>query len=277
MDALNHIHLTVPPQQVKHVLRALLYAIFFHRLMDNVEPETWDILETHVACAPTQAIEKEVSSKIDEFSREYLDTGAERGEIAVVFLQKKPRKGWFAVTEELLPWEEHLITLSFPRAPSKPPSINPLQTALLQILTFCAEKSGNVPPLGSSSPNHELPGTLLTCRQILISPPPPNELFAPSPPLPARSPPPIPTTTTTPLTAVARPRDLALPPSSGAHTSSAAAALGLDGRDARRSSSPASVGAALGYLEQAKDGLRAVGAKAGAVAGWGGRGGYPRA
>jgi autophagy-related protein 101 len=39
---------TVPPQQVKHVLRALLYAIFFHRLMDNVEPETWDILETHV-------------------------------------------------------------------------------------------------------------------------------------------------------------------------------------------------------------------------------------
>ncbi|RSH91705.1 hypothetical protein EHS25_009074 [Saitozyma podzolica] len=99
MDALNHIHLTVPPQQVKHVLRALLYAIFFHRLMDNVEPETWDILETHVACAPTQAIERDVSSKIDEFSREYLDTGAERGEIAVVFLQKKPRKGWFAVTE----------------------------------------------------------------------------------------------------------------------------------------------------------------------------------
>jgi hypothetical protein len=33
---------------------------------------------------------------------------------------------------------------------------------------------------------------------------------------------------------------------------------------------------ALGYLEQAKDGLRAVGARAGAVTGWGGRGGSAR-
>jgi hypothetical protein len=55
------------------------------------------------------------------------------------------------LAQELLPWEEHLITLSFPRAPFKPTSINPLQTALLQILTFCAEKSRNVPPLASSS------------------------------------------------------------------------------------------------------------------------------
>jgi hypothetical protein len=147
------------------------------------------------------------------------------------------------------------------------------------VLAQCLPPKQTPPPLLSRlQPNHDIPTTSLTSSQILISPPPPNELFAPSPPLPARSPPPIPTITTTPLTALARPRDLALPPASGAHTSSAAAtALGLDGRDARRSSSPASVGAALGYLEQAKDGLRAVGAKAGAVAGWGGRGGYPRA
>jgi hypothetical protein len=47
----------VPPQQVKHVLRALLYAIFFHRLMDNVEPETWDILETHVVSRSVSSLD----------------------------------------------------------------------------------------------------------------------------------------------------------------------------------------------------------------------------
>ena len=51
----------------------------------------------------------------------------------------------------------------------------------------------------------------------------------------------------------------------------------MEARDARRSSSPAAAmggaGGAMGYFEQAKDGLRAVGARAGAVTGWTGRGG----
>ncbi|KAK8853071.1 hypothetical protein IAR55_003772 [Kwoniella newhampshirensis] len=250
MDAVNHIELTIHPSQVRPILRAILYAIFFHRTLDATEPETLELLDSHIACAPNPAVEREVSAKIEEFAREYLESGSERGELAVVFLQKKPKKGWFAITEELVPWEEHLITLSFART-NRSSSMNPLSAALLQLLTFCVEKKGNVPPLVGSSEQNNL------SHQMIIAPPPPSELFAPSsPPLhPTRltSPPPAPSTTS----AIATARDLALP-------IPATPDVSLPG-SVKRASSPAS--ATLGYLEQAKGGLRAVGAGVG----WGGR------
>nr|XP_019044316.1 hypothetical protein I302_07600 [Kwoniella bestiolae CBS 10118]OCF23246.1 hypothetical protein I302_07600 [Kwoniella bestiolae CBS 10118] len=240
MDTVNHIELTIHPSQVRPTLRALLYAIFFHRNLDACEPEDFELLDSHIAISPNSTIEREVNTRIEEFAREYLEEGRKTfGEIAVVFLQKKPKKGWFAITEELIPWEEHLITLHFDRSST---SNNPLHTALIQILTFCAEKKGNVPPLVGSS--------------ILISPPSPTELFSPSPPTyPARltSPPPQPLTNTTPATATARDITSALPSGGDAIIGST-----------RRGVSPAT---GFGYLEQAKDGLRAVGAGVG----WGGR------
>jgi len=100
--------------------------------------------------------------------------------------------------------------------------------------------------------------SMKTDGQIMIAPPSPSEIFAPSPPLdPTRltSPPPPASTTTTP--AVATARDMAARPAYG---------HGREGKG--RSSSPA----AMGYLEQAREGFRAVRAGAGAVAGWRGRG-----
>ncbi|WVQ82136.1 hypothetical protein IAT38_004264 [Cryptococcus sp. DSM 104549] len=260
MDLVNHLELTVHPSQVRPVLRALLRAIFFHRTLDAIEPETLELLESHISCGTSSSIQREINGKIEDFSREFLDTRLDKGELAVVFLQKKPKKGWFAITEELVPWEEHLITITFSK--SSKPGPNPLPAALLQILTFCVENKGNVPPLSGNSEQSNV------SHQIMIAPPSPSELFAPSPPpshpMRLTSPPPAPSTTSTPATATAR--DLAMPPTS---------AMGITGHEAgsmgsaRRALSPAS--ATLGYLEQAKDGLRAVGAKAGAGVGWGGR------
>ncbi|ORX40731.1 hypothetical protein BD324DRAFT_17534 [Kockovaella imperatae] len=267
MDVLNHIELTIPVTQVRPTLRALLNAIFFHRTLDVFEPETWDIGECHIPSVPSSTIEKTVASKIEEFTREYVDTRAPSGEIAVVFLQRKPRKGWFAVTEELVPWEEHLITLHFTRDRPNPqtPPPNPLPAALLKIITFCLEKNGNVPSLTGTSENSNL------SHQILVGPPSPAELFTPSPPLhPTRltSPPPQPSLTTTPATVIAK--DQTLPASSAvAEVSSAGASVASPPTYIVPSgSSGAGTGGIEQYLEQAKDGLRAVGAKAGAVAGW---------
>ncbi|TXT11119.1 hypothetical protein VHUM_01870 [Vanrija humicola] len=183
--------------QAKPVLSALLHAVFFHRLLDAVEPETVETNETHVACGGGGGgVEREIAARVDEFGRTFVDQGSDSGEIGVVFLQRKNRKGWFAVTEALVPWEEHLITIHF----VKRATTNPLPGALLQLLTFCAERKDNVPPLVGTSVEH-------SSRQILISPPPPSELFAPSsPPLgPTRltSPPPAPVQGTTPATALA--------------------------------------------------------------------------
>lgn len=69
-------------------------------------------------------------------------------QIAVVFLQRKNRKGWFAVTEALVPWEEHLISVTFVTRATT--TRNTLNAALLQTLTFCSERRANVPALVGS-------------------------------------------------------------------------------------------------------------------------------
>lgn len=51
------------------------------------------------SCVPNSIISREISNKIEEFARQYLEGDQDGGEIAVVFLQKKSKKGWFAVTE----------------------------------------------------------------------------------------------------------------------------------------------------------------------------------
>lgn len=94
-------------------------------------------------------------------------------QMAVVFLQRRPKKGWFAVTEvrpslspwkycasaddwqELVPWEEHLIRLSFSRGARRDDSAS-LTVALMGILTFCHERKDNVPPLMGSSEQSNL-------------------------------------------------------------------------------------------------------------------------
>nr|ODO02231.1 hypothetical protein L204_00959 [Cryptococcus depauperatus CBS 7855] len=44
----NHIEMTIHPSQLRPILRALLFAIFFHRTLDAVEPETLELLESHI-------------------------------------------------------------------------------------------------------------------------------------------------------------------------------------------------------------------------------------
>jgi autophagy-related protein 101 len=168
----------------------------------------------------------------------------------------------------MVPCEEHLIRLTFSHSVRRDSNIA-LKDALLKLLTFCNTNKVNVPPL----PGHGEQSTLkhqvsilplrkiilLTLYQIVVAPPPPSEIFAPSPPLdPTRltSPPPLASIGTTPATATAR--DLARRTSTH----------GSDRESKGRSSSPA----AMGYLEQAREGFRAVRAGAGAVAGWRGRG-----
>lgn len=95
MDAVNHIkivsyfadwvssadHKTCHPNQIQSTLRALLHAIFFHRLLDNVEPDTIEILDTHIASLPNPGLDKEVNTKVEEFYGEYVDRGVFSGEV----------------------------------------------------------------------------------------------------------------------------------------------------------------------------------------------------
>ncbi|TYJ53413.1 hypothetical protein B9479_005960 [Cryptococcus floricola] len=198
-------------------------------------------------------MQKDIASSIEDFALRYVEGGESQGEMALVFLRSKAKKGWFAVTEELIPWEEHLITLSFQ---ASKPSASPLSSALMQITTYCLQHKDQVPPLTGSS-DASVP------YRILVEPASPVDLFSPtsppSHPMRLTSPPPAPLTTATPATAIAQ----------GSTIPSRSTDENISGNSMRRGLSPAS--ARLGYLEQAKDGLRAVSAKAGAGVGWSGR------
>jgi hypothetical protein len=92
-------------------------------------------------------------------------------QLAVVFLQRRPKKGWFAVTEvcmlhswsplqvadnqEMVPYEEHLIRLRCSQAVKKD-SNTALLDALMKILTFCNTNKANVPPLVGSGEESNL-------------------------------------------------------------------------------------------------------------------------
>jgi autophagy-related protein 101 len=68
---------------------------------------------------------------------------ADQLQIAVLLQQKRPKKTWFTVTEEIVPWEEHLFTVHL----SPRPVPDALPEALIQLLTFCSERTAHVPAL----------------------------------------------------------------------------------------------------------------------------------
>ncbi|KAI9633887.1 uncharacterized protein MKK02DRAFT_38557 [Dioszegia hungarica] len=260
MDAINQIELTLPIDQIKPVLSALILSILFQRTLDPSEPQTIEVLGRHVAIPGTTGtgaagVEGEVSGRVEEFMGRYYASGRqESGQIAVIFTQKKSRKGWFGITEEIVPWEAHFITIhpdSTARHSARSPNsaaTSGLYDALMRTITFCAARADAMP---SATPGE----ADRLAHQIIVSPPPPSDLFAPSPPT-ARSP-------LTPRVPLALPAALTLGTASSSPSSRA-----------RRGSSPGRAPGneqrevQVGYLEQAKDVLRATGARAGAVAGW---------
>lgn len=77
-----HITQKLPSTQVKAVLRAILYSIFFHRTLETIEPETYELLDTHIAFIPNETIDKIIRNKVDEFGREVLERGLSKGEVS---------------------------------------------------------------------------------------------------------------------------------------------------------------------------------------------------
>ena len=78
--------------------------------------------------------------------------------------------------KELVPWEEHLITLTFPRQ-TRSRTSNPLSGALMQLLTFCVDKKGNVPPLVGVSVRRPHPAQHLEAYSVVGT----EQPFSPSP------------------------------------------------------------------------------------------------
>ncbi|KAI0640313.1 autophagy-related protein [Trametes polyzona] len=111
------IDLVLDRLQTKEVLRAVLHSILFHRLFGTVKPRTFEVLDVTMPGVDDDDITRQVEEKIDAFWRGVEGVPNKRGQIVVTFSEKRPRKSWFLMGEEEIPWEQWIINAEI-RQPS---------------------------------------------------------------------------------------------------------------------------------------------------------------
>ncbi|TCD71022.1 hypothetical protein EIP91_000520 [Steccherinum ochraceum] len=103
------LDLVLDRHTAKDVLRAVLHSILFHRLFGTVKAKTFEVLDVTMPAVDDEATEQLVDQRVDTFWKGIEGGVNKRGQIIVTFSEKKPKKSWFLVGEEEVPWEEWMI------------------------------------------------------------------------------------------------------------------------------------------------------------------------
>lgn len=99
------IDLVLDRTTTKDVLNGVLHSILFHRLFGTVKPTTFEVLDVTMPGVSDPAMEQLVQAKVGAFWKG-IQNGGKRGQITVTFSERRPKKGWFQVGEEDVPWEQ---------------------------------------------------------------------------------------------------------------------------------------------------------------------------
>ncbi|KAF8638892.1 hypothetical protein AX17_001944 [Amanita inopinata Kibby_2008] len=105
------IDLTLDRSTTKDVLRGILHSILFHRLFGTVKPQTFEVLDVTMPGVSDPAMEQLVNDKVELFWKGIESGMNKRGQIIVIFSEKRPKRSWFQVYvgEEEVPWEQWVI------------------------------------------------------------------------------------------------------------------------------------------------------------------------
>ncbi|RPD54505.1 DUF1649-domain-containing protein [Lentinus tigrinus ALCF2SS1-7] len=112
------IDLVLDRLQTKDILRAVLHSILFHRLFGTVKPITFEVVDVTMPGVDDEEIKQLVEDKVDAFWKGIEGDANKRGQIVVTFSEKRPRKSWFLMGEEEIPWEQWIINAEI-RQPSE--------------------------------------------------------------------------------------------------------------------------------------------------------------
>ncbi|KAJ3156378.1 hypothetical protein HDU89_004160 [Geranomyces variabilis] len=156
------LDLTVDRYYLAAVLRALLHSILFHRRFTSERPVDVDIDALNVTYARLEDVEVEraVDDKVRAFER-LVDpmSGRNRGQIAIMFFARRPKKSWFSTSEEEVCWEQWALTISIRDALSERSQLGSRRTlqtdlvaALKTISEVTNEQKEHVPPIVNSDP-----------------------------------------------------------------------------------------------------------------------------
>ncbi|EGN93571.1 hypothetical protein SERLA73DRAFT_189272 [Serpula lacrymans var. lacrymans S7.3] len=105
------IDVVLDRRTAKEVLHAILHSILFHRLFGLVKPQSFEVLDVTMPGVVDQEMEQLVNDKVDIFWKGIEGGVNKRGQILVIFSEKRPKKSWFQVYmgEEEVPWEQWII------------------------------------------------------------------------------------------------------------------------------------------------------------------------
>ncbi|KIM49842.1 hypothetical protein M413DRAFT_60193 [Hebeloma cylindrosporum] len=103
------IELILDRQTAKDVLKGMLHAIFFHRLFGPIKPQTFEVLDVTIPAVSDQETEQLVDEKVDAFWKGLEGGFSKRGQATCNYSGNKPKKNWFSIGEEEVPWEQWVI------------------------------------------------------------------------------------------------------------------------------------------------------------------------
>ncbi|CAG8523146.1 8213_t:CDS:2 [Ambispora leptoticha] len=105
-------------------------------------------------------IEQEVEEKVMQFVQMMESHGNQKGQIAVMFHEKRTKKAWFTKSEEEICWEQWALTIrtvmcrtEMDRIKMRKEMNKQLTSCLFSIIRFINEKKDHIPSITDSNRN----------------------------------------------------------------------------------------------------------------------------
>ncbi|KAF9143971.1 hypothetical protein EC957_002565 [Mortierella hygrophila] len=154
------VELTVERSYLKDALRAILHTVLFHRVFANIKPRDMDILDLTIPIIDDPEVDKLVDEKIAAFVKVVDSNPQSKGQIGIMFYEKRTKRAWFSSTSSEVCWEQWAITFNVVtniNEKDKQRSIKNMEKALsslfLSILRTVNERKDHIPPITTSDGN----------------------------------------------------------------------------------------------------------------------------
>ncbi|KAI9094301.1 hypothetical protein DFS34DRAFT_651988 [Phlyctochytrium arcticum] len=156
------LEITVDRYYMTSVLKALLHSILFHRRFTSEMPQDVDLdrLDITYAKLSDPEVETIVDEKVRQFDRA-MEPGAgkNKGQMAVMFFERRPKKSWFTKSEEEVCWEQWVLTITIHTSRTEREQIDArrqiqkdLVTVLQTISQVSNEQKDHIPPIVNNDP-----------------------------------------------------------------------------------------------------------------------------
>ncbi|KAH7100907.1 DUF1649-domain-containing protein, partial [Auriculariales sp. MPI-PUGE-AT-0066] len=96
----------------REILRGLLHAVLFHRLLGIIKPATIEVLDVTIPKIDDPKIDAMVNAKADAVYRAIDLANNKKGQLIVTFADRVTKKSWFSSGEEDVTWEQWLLDIT---------------------------------------------------------------------------------------------------------------------------------------------------------------------